>query len=240
MRAHLIAVKKFHSKQTTPQFARSRGKQMEQETLGQSVLAMMRTYCNSDYVLRSDTAQRLEEQKENEWWCFCQSSTSGWFPEKTGSSAIRRRKDAGNCDPKSESFVSKTLCCVGALGNNLPTYEDTRPTGAGGANPPKNRVPTSSALIVRGVSDCTPVVTAVKQGGAGGRIVAVGLGLSERWENGGWDNTRVRVRTVGNLAIEGSLGESFQLFSTNPTMFPTVEIYEEHCVIPPLKMDLYS
>jgi hypothetical protein len=40
---------------------------MEQETLGQSVLAMMKTYCNSDYVLRSDTAQRLEEQKENEW-----------------------------------------------------------------------------------------------------------------------------------------------------------------------------
>jgi hypothetical protein len=67
MRAHLIAVKKFHSKQTTPQFARNRGKQMEQETLGQRVLAMMRTYCNTDYVLRSDLAQRLEEQKENEW-----------------------------------------------------------------------------------------------------------------------------------------------------------------------------
>jgi hypothetical protein len=34
------------------------------------VLAMVkdkRSNCNSDYVLGSDRAQRLEEQKENEW-----------------------------------------------------------------------------------------------------------------------------------------------------------------------------
>jgi hypothetical protein len=37
------------------------------------MLAMVkdkRSYCNSDYVPGSDRAQRLEEQKENEWVTF--------------------------------------------------------------------------------------------------------------------------------------------------------------------------
>jgi hypothetical protein len=48
---------------------------MEQDSgvsrvLGQRVLGAMedkRSYCSSNYVLGSDRAQQLEEQKENEW-----------------------------------------------------------------------------------------------------------------------------------------------------------------------------